>query len=81
MRTPVRDWCDVVHVLLTEIPRDRLVRIRDAFTTADAIADPDRARETWGALPEHVAMAGPLEEDPAAGLTGELPAMPSGTRR
>lgn len=80
MWTPVADWCDVVHVILTEVPHDRLKALRDGFTTADAVVDPKRARETWGLLPEHVAMAGALESadiaDAVPAPTPEVPEVP-----
>lgn len=66
MRTPIADVCDVIYVILTEIPHETLVRLRDGLTTAEALIDPVRARETWGLLPEHQAMSAGLQDAPPA---------------
>ena len=64
LRTCIGDACDVIYVILTELPHEVLVKLRDGLTTAEAALDPVRARETWGLLPEHQAMAAGLTELP-----------------
>jgi hypothetical protein len=71
LRTPIADACDVIYVILTEIPHDTLVALRNGLTTAEAIVDPVRARETWGLLPEHQAMSAGLMTQPPR--TDEVP--------
>lgn len=61
LRTCISDACDVIYVILTELPHETLVKLRDGMTTAEALIDPVRARETWGMLPDHQAMSGGLE--------------------
>lgn len=69
-RTPVSVWCDAVYAILAEAPHEVLERLRDRMVVAEATADPERARATWGLLPDHVAMAGSLTDQPAP-LQGE----------
>ena len=61
-RTAVSVWCDAVYATLAEAPHEVLERLRDRMVVAEATADPVRARETWGLLPDHVAMAGSVTE-------------------
>ena len=63
-RTPVSAWCDAVYAILAEAPHGVLERLRDRMVVAEATADPERARETWGLLPDHQAMAGTLADAP-----------------
>jgi hypothetical protein len=55
-----------MYVILTELPHETLVKLRDGMTTAEALIDPVRARETWGILPEHQAMSSGLTAPPPA---------------
>lgn len=73
MRTAVSDWCDAVYAILAEAPGDRLEKLMDHFTTMEAVIDPERARATWGLLPEHTSRTSALEK-------GEqhIPPLPSG---
>jgi hypothetical protein len=60
LRTPIADTLDVLYVILTEIPHEVLTKLRDGLVTAEAIADPQRARETWGLTADHQAMSAGL---------------------
>lgn len=71
------DVCDVLYVILTEIPHEVLSRLRNGIITAEAIADPVRARETWGLLPEHQAMTAGLVNEPAPLPPGVITRNPS----
>lgn len=73
LRTCVGDWCDAVYAILTEVPHETLTRLRDRMTTAEALIDPVKARETWGLDPDHVAMAGTLESTAPADVKPVLP--------
>lgn len=73
LRTCIADACDVIYVILTEIPHEVLAKLRDGLTTAEAVIDPVRARETWGITPEHQAMsAGLMTEPPAQGVPNDV---------
>ena len=65
-RLPVGDWMDAMYAIVTEIPHERLEKLRDSMTTVEAQIDPKRARETWGLTEDHLAMSGSLDTfDPA----------------
>jgi hypothetical protein len=46
-------YCDAVWSILIDAPFERLEKFQDSLVVQEAIADPERARETWGLLPEH----------------------------
>jgi hypothetical protein len=73
LRTALSDWCDAVWAILAEAPGDRLEKLLDQFVTLEAMIDPERARATWGLLPEHTAKARALEQP-------EIPPLPSGRK-
>lgn len=64
LRTCIADAYDVIYVILTEIPSETLTKLRNGLTTAEALIDPERARETWGLEPDHLAMSAGLEKAP-----------------
>jgi hypothetical protein len=71
LRLPVGDWVDAMYAMVPEIPDESLRKLRDSMTTAEAMIDPKRARETWGLTEDHQAMGGNLETAPEIGQ--ELP--------
>jgi hypothetical protein len=74
LRTAISDWCDAVYAILAEAPGERLEKLLDHFTMMEAVIDPERARATWGLLPEHTARAGALEQE----TQQYIPPIPSG---
>jgi hypothetical protein len=72
-RTSISTWCDAVWAILAEAPADVLDKLADHFAINEAARDPERARETWGLLPEHQAGAAKAESAP--------PPMPGGVPR
>ena len=60
-----------MYAMVPEIPDESLRKLRDAMTTAEAMIDPKRARETWGLTEDHQAMSGTLDRAPEVGQ--ELP--------
>jgi hypothetical protein len=53
-----------VYAILADAPHEVLEKLRDRMVVAEATADPERARATWGLLPDHQAMAGNLADAP-----------------
>jgi hypothetical protein len=70
-RVSLKTYCDAVWAILVDAPTDRLKSISDHLIVAEAMANPDAARETWGMLPEH-------QRGAMAAETMQIPDMPSG---
>jgi hypothetical protein len=59
-RTPAKAYLDAVYAMILETPVDEIKKLESALSTLDAQLDPVRARETWGATPQHQALMGSL---------------------
>ncbi len=60
----IATYCDAVWSILVDAPFDRLEKIQDSLVVQEAVADPERARETWGLLPEHQRGAAKAQDAP-----------------
>lgn len=60
LNTPLDVWLDAVYAVSVEAPYEALEKLNKQMIVKSAMVDPEAARETWGALPEHQAMAGKL---------------------
>lgn len=60
----LKTYCDAVWSILVDAPFERLEKIQDQLVIQEAIADPERARETWGLLPEHQRGAAKAQDAP-----------------
>jgi hypothetical protein len=74
--TPVAVWLDAVYAAYAEAPHQVLEKLSKQLVIKGAMVDPEGARETWGQLPEHAAMAGKLGQGAGmeAGNTAGMPA-------
>jgi len=52
-RMPLADWVDIIHATLASAPHEVLTKLNEQFVINAVLADPEGARATWGALPEH----------------------------
>lgn len=64
LSTPLPDWLDAVWAAYIEAPYGVLEKANAEMVKAQARVRPEEARETWGMLPEHRAMAGNLGQGP-----------------
>lgn len=56
-RTALSAYCAAVWAIVVEAPHEAIQKITDQLIVSEAVRDPERARETWGVLPEHQAGA------------------------
>lgn len=52
-RMPLDDLVAAIHATLASAPVDALKSINEQLVVAAVQVDPERARRTWGLLPEH----------------------------
>jgi hypothetical protein len=58
LRVPADTWLDAVYAIVVEAPHEVLEKVHGQFIVASARIAPDR--DSWGALPEHVALTNKL---------------------
>lgn len=65
-RVEAIDYLDALWAIIVDAPVDHLIKLQDRMTVEVARADPERAREDWGARPEHQrASSGLMKAGPA----------------
>ncbi len=50
---PIDDWIAAIHATLSTAPVETLEKLNQQLILAEVQVDPERARATWGQLPEH----------------------------
>jgi hypothetical protein len=60
-RMPIDRWIAAIHATLVTAPIDSLKQLNQQLVVAEVQVDPERARATWGLLPEHQVTA-PAEQ-------------------
>jgi hypothetical protein len=73
-RASLKTYVDAAWAILVDAPYERLEKIQDKLIVAEAMANPEAARETWGLLPEHTRGAAGAE-------AMQPPEIPSGLPR
>lgn len=69
---PCGMWLDAVYAVWVTAP-EHLAKYNRELVIKSAQLDPEAARETWGALPEHRAMAGQLGRGKGVEAGGAMP--------
>jgi hypothetical protein len=52
-RADIGPYCAAIWAILLEAPSDQIKAVQDQLIVSEAIRNPEKARETWGLLPEH----------------------------
>ena len=60
----LKTYCDAAWSILVDAPFEQLQKIQERLIIQEAIADPEKARETWGLLPEHQRGAVKAQDEP-----------------
>ena len=72
-RASLKTYVDATWAIIADAPYERLEKIQDKLIVAEAMANPEAARETWGILPEHQRSAAGAEALQAPELPSGIP--------
>lgn len=80
LSTPLHFWLDAVYAVWADAPHKLLEEAMKRMAIQEAKLDPERARETWGTRPEHLAASRGFGQRGGYGEADKVPRLPSGSK-